>query len=575
MTDNQNNDTHEQTDIPRTEPVVEKRKENMDTKLEESHVDELAQKEEAKADTEEKSEHTPAEASSEASESSSDSKQEDSPQKEKKEPYNPNADLEFPKEIRINPEAQEEQDKLFIKLKEEYKSIESQPSETESDFKRIRKNLVDLKEKAEALFLVALEEKNAFIQSIQDYFQSINDRMDKIREEKNAEQEKLYEAHAAEIDAEIEKAKAEENFSQARKILIDLQAKLKDLDLSRERKQEIFGKIHEVFQTINQKQDEWNEKFEAESTENYIKYKPIVTERVEAAMANENYSEARKSLIDTQGLLKEVRMKRKQLDELFKEIRRGFKAVNDKQDAENAEFNKQSQETYEKLKPVVQEAIDYAVDPANYSTARRKLIDTQNEIKKHKMKMAHKNDLFGAIRAVFTKLNEHSDLQNVVDSESLENYERLKTKVNEAALNVRYSNYLNEIRNGLIDVREEVSLSKLSADHRNELLKSIRDAFSEYDKKKEKYFGNRRKKEKKDAGNAITKVNKEISDLEERISSINKDIELENAKIEHLAGDDEKKIIEEKIASLKENLESASKQLDEKKSEKEKLSEQD
>jgi len=475
-------------------------------------------------------------------------------------------------EIRINPEAQQEQDKLFVMLANEYEQIHGLTAESEEDFKTIRKNLVDLKEKAEALFLVAKEEKEKFIDSIQDYFKSINERMDEKRKIRNEEREKTYLSIEPEIDKSIEEASTGENFTNSRKILIDLQAKLKTIDLPKNRRSTISSRIQEVFESINKKQDAYREKYEMESIENYLKIKPEIIKKKEEALSSKDFANSRKALIAAQNQIKDMKLTRQQRDELFGEIRVAFTHVNEQQDAEREEFHKESNLNYQKLKTIVQEAIDHAVNPDNYASARQRLISAQNEIKKYRLRLSHKNDLFGAIRTVFTKLNESADFNSdVMDQESLDNYQKLKTKVNEAAMNVRYSNNLNEMRNGLIAVRDEVKLLKLAGKHRKELSTSIRKAFSEYDKKKEDYFKGRKKKDQRESVNRIQKLDSDIMQLEKELHSIGSEIELEKSKIEHLAGEEEKEVINKTILDHQQSINELSQKIASLKADKDKL----
>jgi hypothetical protein len=627
MTENNTNEEqHLKTDLERTEPVVEKRDEKMDTGLTESGVGSLDSIKPAQVDspttdndndvssggengpdsstdtnasthTENNKTSTPPQTTTGLSTPPNRNSQVDSeivtdvkvddpntdnPEIEVKETEetpkkrksnNPNDDLEFPTEIRINPEAQVEQDKLFIKLNDEYKNIESREAESDEDFRNIRKNLVDLKEKAEALFLVAKEEKNSFIDTIQGYFKNINERMEEKQKQRDEEREKVYLEHKERIDATIDEAAKEEHYNTGRKKLISLQNELKGIELPRQRRHEVGEKIQEVFDSINKKQDEHRAQFEAEAANNYAEVKPQIIQAKEEAMNSTEFNNSRKMLIEKQQIIKEAQLTRSQKDELFGEIRKAFNSINEKQDAEKEEFYAESQTNYEKLKPIVQQAINFATDPNNFSSARKKLIDAQNEIKKYRMKLSHKNELFGAIRTIFTKLNETSD-SSELDQESLDNYQRLDTKVNEAAMNVRYNTNLNEMRNGLISVRDEVKLTKLTAKHRKELNASIRKAFSEYDKKKEAYFKNRKIRQKKSSGNAAQKIGNEITELEERNVVLKKEIELEKSKMEHLAGDDEKEVIQKTIEEKEKNIKEVSERIATKKAELEKINNQ-
>ncbi|GAB5465051.1 MAG: hypothetical protein Kapaf2KO_04870 [Candidatus Kapaibacteriales bacterium] len=484
---------------------------------------------------------------------------------EKPAPKGPNHDVEFPTEIRINPEAQKQQNELFAFLKGEMTRIEGMTIDLEDEYKSVRKNLVDLKERVDALFLIEAEDKQGLLDGIQTHFVTISDRMDEKRKEAAAKQEENYRAFEEEFNAAIKSAEEDENFNNGRKTLIELQKKVKKQDFTQDRKTELLNKIQSSFDGVNERHDKYREELNAKSEVVFAEVKPKVEETVKKADEQESFTEARKMLVALQKELKEKDLRRKHSDELYGMIRESFDRLNKRQDEYFEKNNEIFKANYEEAKPKVQEAIDFATKPENFGQARKKLIDTQNMLKGLKMRRSDSNELFGAIRSVFSKLNESSAIKDSeLDEEALQNYEKLKQKVGEAAMNVKYNSRLNDIRDGLVAVQEEVKLHKLTRKHRNELLGSIRSAFAEFDKKKEEFFGNRKSSKKQ---NDVKKAENQLSDLQVKEKELAEQIEIEEGKLEHLATGDEAELIKERLTDMKKQLEDIQKKIEEKKKE--------
>ena len=454
-------------------------------------------------------------------------------------------------DIPINEKALEKQNSEFEIVKKELSEFLG-GIDNEENFKLIQKNIVSFKERIDALFLIDSDLKEPLLEDIQNNFQKISEERDKIREERNKLlDENLQQANSIFEEANS-KAMSEENFKNSRTILIELQGKIREIDLRTGDKDSLLSKIQESFDSINNKQQEQREAFEMECSENYLLVKPKVTQVVDKAKSIDRYNDSRKLLIEMQKEIKQLTLTKNQRDELYQMIRVVFNEINEKQDKEREGFLSSANENYEKLKPEVDKAIEFAANPDNFASARSTLIEAQGKLKEAQLTKEHRDELFGAIREVFNKLNDISDEKNEeFQKEADSNFISLEVKVNEAVTNVEYSSDFKDIREGLISVQDEVKVLKLSRNQRNDLLSRIRKGFEKFDAKRDEFY-NKRRIEKADKLNSIIEnLNEKIERLNE---SISQDKEQLNSFNERLETEDDKDKIQEMISSVNEKI---------------------
>ena len=406
-------------------------------------------------------------------------------------------ELSEPKEeLQVNQEALEEQQKAYSELKIEIDNIRTDVDSFE-DIKQQRKTMVELKERVLALFLISKTDKDISIDTIQEKFDILQKKSDEIKSKISEEYEKnLHEIEpkVKTVIAEVEKA---ENFSDMRKKLIDLQSEIKECRINSEKKDDFFSMVQDAFESLTEKQEAEREKYEMEISENYLSIKPKVADAIRFAIQTENFNEARQRLIESQNDLKQIKLKKDHLDELFGLIRKAFETVNNKQDQEREKFREESEKEYQAIEPTIQENIEFAKTSDDYEKARALLIDSQKLIKTKNLTRKHRDDLYGRIREVFNELNKKSDAnrEEFLD-ECKENFAKLEVKVNEAIAYIDFTNYLNDIREGLLAVQDEVKIAKLTRSQRNELFKRIRDGFGKFDEKRNKFIEKRKQREK-------------------------------------------------------------------------------
>ncbi len=372
----------------------------------------------------------------------------------------------------------------------------------------------------------------------QESTQELSDKLNSALELVIARQKAEYEANQKEfnenydrikviVNSAVDASKTEPEYKKSREALLAAQNEFKSAKLLREHKEEFIQLINNAFEDLNKRQMEERENYEMECIENYHSLKAKVDEAINFANSSPNFTNARKALIEAQGEIKGKRLKREQRDSLYQVIRDCFDSLNVRQSEERITMDSESEANYAKIKKVVDEAISFAQNVNdNFKEARETLISAQGAIKNTRLRKEQRDELYAAIRAVFEEVNsKQSEDREKYEKECGENYSKLKTKVEEAFVDVENTGDFRLIREGLIAVQNEIRILKLTKDQRTELFTRLRGAFELFDKRRNEYF----EKRKEDKANKLTSIK---SNLEMKIDRLRESIEKDNESLE-------------------------------------------
>ncbi len=430
----------------------------------------------------------------------------------------------------------------------------------------VRKLSGQLKDLAQRVRSAAIEKETK--DSLSEKIDAIFEQWKKIREEKkNAFEEnaqKNYAEFKPKVDEAVKFATETDDFRSARETLIDLQKSVRKETFARDQRNELSDLLSEAFLSLSARQAAERDNYEMECIENYHHLKPIVEAAVQFATQASRFKDARQKLIDVQNEIKGKKLKRDQRDELYGVIRENFDKVNERQEAERGQFDEIAAENYAKIKPIVDESINFANSTDDFAAARQTLINAQKEIKKMRLKREQMDELYAAIREVFEKINESQSAEREeYEKECIENYNRLKIKAEEALVEVKNTSDFGLIRETLLAVQGEIKFFKLKKDQRNELFAIIREAFTIFDEKRNAYKENRKSqradkvKELLDSTKAkIERINDSIEKDKISIAELNTDLEKaeEEAKAEIQANIEKLEIsIKDKLVSIEHN----------------------
>ncbi|MBX3042330.1 MAG: hypothetical protein KIT33_00050 [Candidatus Kapabacteria bacterium] len=399
------------------------------------------------------------------------------------------------------------------------------------DWKEIRKQLMDVRDKIKGLFLKE-DDNNNLNESIRATLESVNQRQTEEQDKLDKESQENFDSVIGQVNEACDFSETSSDFKKSRELLLAAQNSFKSIRLKRSHRDELYRLINSAFDNVSKKQNEDRENYEMECIENYHNLKGKIDAAIDVATKSENFAEARKVLINVQGHIKGLKLKREQRDELYQTIRDAFDSVNQRQEAERSEFNKATTENYDKVRKVVDDAINFAKTSEEYSISREQLINAQNQIKALKLRRDQRDQLFSDIRAVFEELNEKQSSERIeYESECNENFDRLNLKVAEGMNLVEDSSEFNIIRETLITIQGEVRIARLKKDQRNELFGKIREAFANFDKKKNDYYDQRKEDKSHKLHEIKANLEEKISRLEDVLSKDIESLEIQKDKL--------------------------------------------
>ncbi len=449
----------------------------------------------------------------------------------------------------VNPEALEKQKDEFNNLEKQVSELAANINES-TDFRAVRKNIVTLKEQILSLFLIPIVDKDKLTNTLQETYEKLAEKQDEIKEEMNKIFDENLAKYTAIVDEKLKEASELEIFKNARKILQTVQKDLKPAKLRQGDKDEFFRKIQDVFDAINVKEAAERESYEMECSNNYLMLKPKVEQITKIVDGSDRFNDSRKKLIDLQNEIKEIKLKRNNRDELFQIIRESFNKLNERQDKHREVFTTESKENYEKIVPVVEQAIEFASNPSNFSTARQTLINVQKDLKELALTKSQRDELFGKIRECFSSLNEQQDEnREEYEQESNQNFAKLEIKVNEALMNVEYSSDFRDIREGLLTVQDEIKILKLKRSQRLDLSAKIRSGFEKFDAKRNEYNKIKNEEKKRKLNSILENLNLKVTRLKDSIVTDKNTLNEYNQKVID-ASEEEKANYEKNINEL-------------------------
>lgn len=370
-------------------------------------------------------------------------------------------------------------------------------------------------------------------QSQKENFESIKAKLDEVYKE-------VIQEH---LDAETIK--------QVREKLITIQNEMNSLNLIKDNKDELLAKFTEAFSILSTKQAEDRERYEMECSENYLTLKPVVEAAIEFAMNHPIFREGKQKLIEAQSKFKGLKLKKDNRDELYNKLQEAFTIVKTRQDEEREVFDKEADINYEKVKPVIEEAINIADNAVNFKEARATLVDAQASIKVLKLRKDAREGFFDAIREAFNRLNERQSAEReVFDKETSENFENISLRLQTIEAELNDDPEFNKIRDLLIAVQADVKLLNLRHEQRNTSFNKIRELFAMLDEKRKIYRQNKAAQRSTRLIGVRSNLLSRINRLEESITFDINSLNFQKEKLQKFAENEDPKVIAETNAKI-------------------------
>lgn len=387
----------------------------------------------------------------------------------------------------------------------------------------------------------------------EEFHTTLTSKLDEVIQMQRAAYERLeqqqienYNSVKVKVEEVIKSTEEIENIKNAREALIQVQNEMNSVPLKRENKDELLAKFNIAFQNLNKRQSEEWEKYEMECSENYLTLKTKVEAAIEFSATAPIFKEARERLIAAQKEFKGLRLKKDNREELYSKIQEAFTALNIRQDSDREGFSEETEANYEKIKPVVEDAVSFAKDVTNFKQGREALIDAQAAIRDLKLRKDQRDELYALIRETFEGLNSRqSEEREVFDKETAENNTRLEGQLQECATELDNDPEFNKIRDRLIAIQGDVKLINLKREQRNHLFARIRELFAILDKKRKEYRENKVAEKANKLSSIYANLQNRQSRIEESISWDVKSLNFQQEKLQNINTDEEQQIIDD------------------------------
>ncbi len=320
-----------------------------------------------------------------------------------------------------------------------------------------------------------------------------------------------------------------QNLRSARQKLLSLQKELNTPPefIPRGVLENIQRMIADALSAITQSQIAERENYEMECSDNYLQLKSFFENIIQTLESSEDLTKSRQQLIDAQRIISTKTLKRSQQEELYQMIRSGFDILLTKQEKEKEKFNQEANQNYEKIAPLVENAINIANSTDSFKEAREVLTAAQNSVRDVLLTKEQRDELFGKLRIVFNEINKKNDEEREEFAKiSEENFNQLREKIEQEAAKLSNNPHFKSIREDLLTIQSELRVMKLKLEHRNKLYTMLKDTFKVLDEKRAEYF------EKRDA--AKKSGSSLIKNLEEKLSILNSTIESDKAELAEL-----------------------------------------
>lgn len=353
------------------------------------------------------------------------------------------------------------------------------------DFKQARDKLIHVQNEIKNFSLRKSHREELFT-ILNNTFEELNKKQSDERESYEMECIENFHNIKAKVDEALKYLNTAEDLQDARRVLIETQGSFKGLRLKKEQREEQYTRVLDAFDLLSKKIDEERKLYEEECSINYDRMKTVVFEAVKFSANAEIFKDARERLVDAQNQAKNTKLKREQRDDLFNILRTAFDDLNERQDSHREEFEKESAENYEILKPMIDEAIAFSKTVTFYKDGREKLNNMMDLLKEKRLKRDLRDEFFEALRKAFEELNIRQDTEKgQFEKECEDNYRLMKDNVDKAVEFANNSDDFAQGRQNLITAQQTIKSMKLKKEQREELYSIVRECFTKLNERSE------------------------------------------------------------------------------------------
>lgn len=330
----------------------------------------------------------------------------------------------------------EDREELYGKLQDAFAEVNKKINEERQNFENeAALNYFNLKNKVEeAVFLASnpkdIRETWDFLVEVQSLFRGaklhrehreslyakLQLAFEKVKTLQNAEKDvfrkeadKNYGDLKQKIENAVSFAMNSTDFRAAKDHLIVIQAVLRESVLAREQKDELFEKMNEAFEFVNDRIVHEKEQKQNYSESRFGQLKQMLVEASVLVEQSDDYKTIREQLISLQNQIREADLLRDHRTELQEMLQNVFDTLNSRQNNERNTFLQDASGNYKRLNVLIEKGLLQAKESDKFKDTREFLKSIQSEFKGIKLIKEEREELYARLQSAFQILNARID----------------------------------------------------------------------------------------------------------------------------------------------------------------------
>jgi len=199
------------------------------------------------------------------------------------------------------------------------------------DLTEAKNNLRDLQAELRELKLTR-EQRDEIYNKIQAAFDILKNRQDELQVSLEMEMQQNFEYIKPKVDNIISKVFNGSDFAGLRDELRVVQNEIKNMQISRDNRNDLWAEIQKAFDELNARQDFERTNFEKDSLKNYEMLKAKVAEAAKQVQITTEYKQTRNFLISVQHEFKGIKLHKEHREELWTKLQTAFNVLNQRID---------------------------------------------------------------------------------------------------------------------------------------------------------------------------------------------------------------------------------------------------
>ncbi len=308
-----------------------------------------------------------------------------------------------------------------------------------------------------------------------------------------------------EIEASVEKARGnpdQNTWSQ----LLELQQEIRYLDMTREARELLLGRLQDAFDAIKQKKEAEHQIRQEQLFGNTMKIEELVKEGEIIARQETDFKLAFERLRFIQQSFRELQVDPAEREGLYNRLQQAFEVLKKRQEHYFNERDSESITNYNRLKPLIRKGLERAQTSTEFKKTREMLKRLQGEFKGIKMKPDSRQELYSMLQRSFDVLNQRHDQYLVSKKEKLEF--RVEAQLSDVVLRIqeaekeleRYHDQIEELTdladnpifeaqggNTPEDIKNQIMVLRAAVARKKATLAQLQEEKGQLEQKKDKW----------------------------------------------------------------------------------------